>query len=72
MEVLWVIDWNNPSASAKADEVFGYLVKLQGGDVMMLETMLTFQQYWQNQGGLTTFQECARPALNLPARSDNG
>ncbi|MEH2361888.1 hypothetical protein [Nostoc sp.] len=72
VEVLWVTDWNNLSDSAKADEVFGYSVKLQGGDVMRLETMPTFQQYWQNQGGLTVFQERVRTALNLPPRSDNG
>lgn len=71
VEVLWVIDWNNPSDSAKADEVFDYPVRLQGGDVMFLETMPTFQQHWQNQGGLTVFQERVRTTLNLPETSDN-
>jgi hypothetical protein len=71
VEVLWVIDWNNLSASAKADEVFGYSVNLQGGDVMFLETMPTFQQYWQNQGGLTAFQERVQTRLKLTKRSDN-
>jgi hypothetical protein len=36
VEVVWGIDWNNPPDSARADEVFGYPVKLQGGDVMFL------------------------------------
>lgn len=72
VEVLWVIDWNNPPDSARADEVFGYPVKLQGGDVMFLETMPTFQQHWQNQGGLSAFQERVRVMLNLSKSSDNG
>jgi hypothetical protein len=72
VEVLWVIDWNNPPDSARADEVFGYPVNLQGGDVMFLETMPTFQQHWQNQGGLSAFQERVRVMLNLSKSGDNG
>jgi len=72
VEVLWVIDWNQPSVSAKANEVFGYPVRLQGGNVMLLETMPTFQQHWQNQGGLTVFQEHVWTMLNLPGKNDNG
>jgi hypothetical protein len=71
VEVLWVIDWNNLPNSARADEVFGYPVRLQGGDVMFLETMPTFQQHWQNQGGLPAFQERVRAMLTLPESSDN-
>ena len=71
--MLWLIDWQAPSSSAKADEVFGYSVKAyQGGDVMFLETMPTFQQHWQNQGGLPAFQERVRVILDLPESSDNG
>jgi len=70
--VLWVINWQDPLSSAKADEVFGYSVKAyQGGDVTFLETMPTFQQHWQNQGGLPTFQERVRAMLNLLESSDN-
>jgi len=72
VEVLWVIDWNNPLDSARADAVFAYPVRLQGGDVMFLENMPTFQQHWQNQGGLSAFQEHARAMLNLPESNDNG
>ncbi len=72
VEVLWVIDQNNLPDTAKADVVFGYSVNLQGGDVMFLETMPTFQQHWQNQGGLTAFQERVQTTLNLSKRSDNG
>lgn len=72
VEVLWVIDWNNPPDSARADAVFAYPVRLQGGDVMFLENMPTFQQHWQNQGGLSAFQEHARAMLNLPESNDNG
>lgn len=72
VEVLWVIDWNNLPNSARADEVFGYPVNLQGGDVMFLETMPTFQQHWQNQGGLSAFQERVRVMLNLSKSGDNG
>lgn len=73
VEVLWVIDWKNPPNPAKADEAFGYSVKgYQGGDVMFLETMPTFRQQWQNQGGLTAFQARVRSMLNLPESGDNG
>jgi hypothetical protein len=72
VEVLWVIDWNNLSDSAKADVVFGYSVNLQGGDVMFLETMPTFQQHWQSQGGVAAFQERVQTTLNLPKKSDDG
>lgn len=72
VEVLWVINWENLPTSAKADEVFSYSVKLQGGDVMFLETMPTFQQHWQNQGGLTEFQACVRNMLKLTESVDNG
>jgi hypothetical protein len=72
VEVVWVIDWNTLPGSAKADEIFGYSINLQGGDVMFLETMPTFQQHWQNQGGLSAFQARVRAMLNLPESSDNG
>ncbi|NJM99664.1 MAG: hypothetical protein HC800_23215 [Phormidesmis sp. RL_2_1] len=73
VEVLWVIDWQDPPSSAKADQVFGYLVKAyQGGDVMFLETMPTFQKHWQDQGGLPAFQKRVQGILNLPESSDNG
>lgn len=72
VEVLWVIDWQDLPNSAKADEVFGYSVRAyQGGNVMFLETMPTFQQHWQNQGGLPAFQERVRAMLNLPESSDD-
>lgn len=72
VEVLWVIDWDHPSDSAKADGVFGYPVKYQGGDAMLLEDLPTFQQHWHYQGGLTAFQERVRAMLNLPESGDNG
>ncbi|MGA7935859.1 MAG: hypothetical protein WCA35_20070 [Kovacikia sp.] len=68
-----MIDWQALPSSAKADEVFGYSVKAyQGGDVMFLEMMPTFQQHWQDQDGLPAFQERVRAMLNLPESSDNG
>ena len=71
--MLWVIDWQTLPSSSKADEVFGYSVKAyQGGDVMFLETMPTFQQHWQDQGGLPAFQHRVRAMLNLPESGDNG
>jgi len=66
VEILWIIDWNNLSNFVKADEVFGYSVKkYQGGDVMFLETMPTFQQHWQNKGALSAFQAHVQDRLNL-------
>jgi hypothetical protein len=66
VEILWIIDWNNLSNFVKSDEVFGYSVKkYQGGDVMFLETMPTFQQHWQNKGALSAFQAHVQDRLNL-------
>lgn len=66
VEVLWIA-WGNLPDSTKADEIFGYSVKnYQGGDVMFLETMPTFQQHWQDNGGLKAFQTRVQKMLNLP------
>ncbi|MCC5616387.1 hypothetical protein LC605_15170 [Nostoc sp. CHAB 5836] len=39
--------------------------------IPLITSIITYQ-YWQNQDGLTAFQERVRIALNLPPRSDNG
>jgi hypothetical protein len=39
---------------------------------MFLETMPTFQQHWQSQGGLTEFQACVQNMLKLTESADNG
>lgn len=63
VEVLWVIDWNNPLA--KADEVFGYseVRYYQGGNVMNLETITT--KPWENKGGFAAFQNHVHSYLSL-------
>lgn len=72
VEVLWIIDdWENPPYSAKANEVFGYPIKLRGGNVMRLENMRLFQQHWQNQGGLTAFQKHVWTKLNNQQKAGN-
>jgi len=38
---------------------------------MFLELMPTFQQHWQDKGGLAAFQACVQTMLNLPESSDN-
>jgi hypothetical protein len=67
VEVFWVIDWDNPSASAKADKLFGYsgVLRYEGGDVMELEVLPTFKKQWDSNGGLRAFQEHVQTTLNL-------
>jgi hypothetical protein len=67
VEVLWVIDWNHPADSTKANELFGYQLRLQGGNVMYLD-MGKFRKHWQNHAGLTAFQDRVRTILNLPSQ----
>lgn len=59
VEVMWAIGTTNPPASAKADIIFGYpsVLNLQGGNVMKLEELPTFQEAWNPQGGLAMFQQ---------------
>lgn len=71
VEVLWVIDWNSPPDFAKAENVFAFPVKLQGGDVMSLENISAFRQHWQGRGGLSAFQEHVRSVLDLPGNSED-
>lgn len=50
VEVFWNIgDWDNPPEIAKADDLFAYpaVLSYQGGDVMELENLASFQEYWQ-------------------------
>ncbi|QSJ16116.1 hypothetical protein JYQ62_30835 [Nostoc sp. UHCC 0702] len=65
VETLWTVDFDNPSPIVKSDKVFGYSVKYQGGDVMKLETLPTFDERWYTNGGLQAFQEQVRDALKL-------
>jgi hypothetical protein len=67
VETLWAVDFQNPSPSVKSDEVFGYseVLKYQGGNVMQLETLPTFNERWYTKGGLQAFQEQVRDALKL-------
>jgi hypothetical protein len=65
VEVLWAINCDHPSASAKADEVFGYsaVLNLQGGNAMKLEELPTFKEAWESRGGLTAFQDHVKSRL---------
>lgn len=67
VEVLWAIDFANPPASAKADEVFGYseVLSYRGGNVMELRTLPSFNQRWDNDGGLAGFQSNIQSLLTL-------
>lgn len=58
VEVLWAIDFSSPSTSAKADTMFGYpeVLDYRSGDVMELESLPTFRQRWDGNGGLIEFQ----------------
>lgn len=64
-EVLWNIDFDIFPVSAKADTMFGYsqVLKYRGGDVMELAALPTFQEHWDNKGGLKVFQAHVRNFL---------
>ncbi len=63
VESLWTIDFGHPPGWAKADQMFGYSVTYQGGNVMELESLPTFRQRWDNDGGLLAFQEHIQQTL---------
>ncbi|WP_334698192.1 hypothetical protein [Nostoc sp.] len=65
VEIIWVISWENPPIFAKADELFGYkeVLHYQGGDVMELNTLPSFNKHWDSNGGLDNFQNRVRTAL---------
>jgi hypothetical protein len=67
VETSWVMGWDNPPDSAKADKVFGYpgVLRYEGGNVMELETLPTFKQRWDSNGGLKKFQEHVHSQLDL-------
>jgi hypothetical protein len=67
VEVLWAIDFGNPPMSAKADAMFGYseVLDYQGGNVMELESLRTFRQRWDDDGGLGGFQAYIQDLLAL-------
>jgi hypothetical protein len=64
VEVIWAIDWNNNQPFARAETLFDYtsVLKYEGGDVMELETLPTFQKRWDD---LTAFQDRISTILNL-------
>lgn len=65
VEIVWVIDWTNPQHLAKAEILFDYasVLKYEGGDIMELVTLPTFQKRWGID--LTAFQERVKSTLNL-------
>ncbi len=67
VETLWTINFNHPLVSEKADKVFGYpkVLSYEGGNVMELQTLPTFQEYWNNHGGFEEFKNRVCSTLNL-------
>lgn len=65
VEVAWVIDWANPQALAKAEILFDYasVLKYEGGDIMELVTLPTFQNRWGID--IIAFHERVKTTLNL-------
>jgi len=57
VEVVWAIHWASPQAFAKAETLFGYpgVLKYEGGDIMELVMLPTFQNRWGKD--LSAFQE---------------
>lgn len=45
--------------------VFGYHAHLEGGKVMKLETLPTFNEHWGSRGGLVEFQNDVLKTLKL-------
>ncbi|MBD0303758.1 MAG: hypothetical protein ICV85_16800 [Tolypothrix sp. T3-bin4] len=63
VQLVWIADyWSVPP---EQDMVFGYHVHLEGGKVMKLETLPTFNQHWGSRGGLVEFQKHVLKALKL-------
>ena len=58
VEVVWALDCSAPSASAKADIIFGFpgVLAFMGGNAMRLEDLPTFKKAWDAKGGLAAFQ----------------
>jgi hypothetical protein len=69
VEVLWAIDFDNRPVSAKADKMFDYRVRYQGGNVMELEKLPTFRQRWDDDGGLGGFQTYIQNLLGLSSNN---
>lgn len=69
VEVLWAIDFGSPSTSAKADTMFSYpeVLDYRSGNVMELESLPTFRQRWDDNGGLIGFQTHIQGLLTLPS-----
>lgn len=59
VEVIWTMDCDNSPEFAKAGNIFGYpeVLSYQGGDVMKLEDLPTFQKRWNTEGGLSAFHK---------------
>jgi hypothetical protein len=59
------IDFDNPPLSAKADAMFDCpeVLDYRSGNVMELESLPTFKQRWDNNGGLGGFQTCIQNLL---------
>jgi hypothetical protein len=68
VEVFWVIDFNELCPRASSDNVLGYpeARNYQGGNIMKLETLPTFKEYWDINGGLDSFRDHVNQMLNLP------
>lgn len=66
VEVLWVINnWDNPPDYTRVAKVFDYPANLQGGNVMFIETLPTFNNHWKDRGGLQAFQFKLKKAFSL-------
>lgn len=68
VEVFWAIEnWDNPPTVARADELFSYpaVLSYQGGDVMRLQNLPSFQERWQEHGGIEAFQSRVKNNLIL-------
>jgi soluble cytochrome b562 len=63
VEVIWTLDdFSQIPESAKADKVLDY-PEVQGyrqGNILFLETLPTFKNRWDKNGGLTAFQSHIR------------
>jgi hypothetical protein len=60
-------NFDNPPVSAKANAMFDYpeVLDYRSGNVMELESLPTFRQRWNDNGGLRGFQSCIQNLLDL-------
>jgi hypothetical protein len=63
VKAIWMAEfWSEPP---NQDEIFGYKINYPSGKAIYLENSNKFNQYWDNKGGISAFQERIKRKLKL-------